>query len=239
MANPDNIVVVGGGLAGLAAAFELTKPGLCPGKNVVVYQMGWRLGGKCASGRDDEGRIIEHGLHIWFGYYENAFCLLQEVHVLALLVRNAEVLHIAVPASRPRPVAVDAWTVGHLLQLHHQLGLTHEQFLLCETEAEPAEERVCHRVRFLLPQLLDELPFLFVGFRASALVRSQNKRRRRRDHLPTRSSRGWQDARSHWQVLVDAVVDEELDRHLEQHLRGPTVDHELVILLVCVQRWLG
>jgi uncharacterized protein with NAD-binding domain and iron-sulfur cluster len=80
MANPDDIVIVGGGLAGLAAAFELTKPGLCPGKNVIVYQMGWRLGGKCASGRDDEGRIIEHGLHIWFGYYENAFRLLQEVH---------------------------------------------------------------------------------------------------------------------------------------------------------------
>jgi uncharacterized protein with NAD-binding domain and iron-sulfur cluster len=80
MATPDNIVVVGGGLAGLAAAFELTKPGLCPGKNVVVYQMGWRLGGKCASGRDDEGRIIEHGLHIWFGYYENAFRLLQGVY---------------------------------------------------------------------------------------------------------------------------------------------------------------
>ena len=67
-------------MAGLAAAFELTKPGRCPGENVVVYQMGWRLGGKCASGRDDEGRIVEHGLHVWFGYYENAFRLLQEVY---------------------------------------------------------------------------------------------------------------------------------------------------------------
>jgi uncharacterized protein with NAD-binding domain and iron-sulfur cluster len=82
MVNPhsDNIIVVGGGIAGLAAAFELTKPGLFPGESVVVYQMGWRLGGKCASGRDDQGRIIEHGLHIWFGYYENAFRLLQEVY---------------------------------------------------------------------------------------------------------------------------------------------------------------
>ena len=41
--------------------------------------MGWRLGGKCASGRDEQGRIIEHGLHVWFGYYENAFRLLREV----------------------------------------------------------------------------------------------------------------------------------------------------------------
>jgi uncharacterized protein with NAD-binding domain and iron-sulfur cluster len=78
--SPGSIVVVGGGLAGLSAAFELTKPGLFPGETVVVYQMGWRLGGKCASGRDDQGRIIEHGLHVWFGYYENAFRLLQEVY---------------------------------------------------------------------------------------------------------------------------------------------------------------
>ena len=47
MTNPqfDKIAIVGGGIAGLAAALELTKPGLWPGKNVVVYQMGWRLGG--------------------------------------------------------------------------------------------------------------------------------------------------------------------------------------------------
>lgn len=46
---------------------------------MVIYQMGWRLGGKCASARDERGRIVEHGLHIWFGYYENAFRLLREV----------------------------------------------------------------------------------------------------------------------------------------------------------------
>jgi uncharacterized protein with NAD-binding domain and iron-sulfur cluster len=76
----QKIVIIGGGPAGLAAAFELTKPGLCPGDCVTVYQIGWRLGGKCASGRDDRGRIVEHGLHLWFGYYENAFRLLREVY---------------------------------------------------------------------------------------------------------------------------------------------------------------
>jgi uncharacterized protein with NAD-binding domain and iron-sulfur cluster len=76
----QKVVIIGGGPAGLAAAFELTKPGLCPGDCVTVYQMGWRLGGKCASGRDDRGRIVEHGLHLWFGYYENAFRLLREVY---------------------------------------------------------------------------------------------------------------------------------------------------------------
>ena len=51
---------------------------------VTVYQTGWRLGGKGATGRlegedGSDGRILEHGLHIWFGYYDNAFRLLREV----------------------------------------------------------------------------------------------------------------------------------------------------------------
>lgn len=74
------VAVVGGGIAGLTAAFELTKGSRGDDCEVVVFQMGWRLGGKCASGRDDDDRIVEHGLHIWFGYYENAFQLLQEVY---------------------------------------------------------------------------------------------------------------------------------------------------------------
>ncbi|WP_346657355.1 FAD-dependent oxidoreductase [Bradyrhizobium monzae] len=72
---------MGGGIAGLSAAFELTRtPDLRAKHRVTVYQMGWRLGGKCASGRDERGRNVEHGLHIWFGYYENAFRLLREVY---------------------------------------------------------------------------------------------------------------------------------------------------------------
>ena len=42
--------------------------------------MGWRLGGKGASGRGPSGRIEEHGLHIWMGFYENAFRLMRECY---------------------------------------------------------------------------------------------------------------------------------------------------------------
>ena len=47
-----------------------------------VYQMGWRLGGKGASGRnvDHQQRIEEHGLHVFFGFYENAFRLLRDLY---------------------------------------------------------------------------------------------------------------------------------------------------------------
>jgi uncharacterized protein with NAD-binding domain and iron-sulfur cluster len=64
----------------MAAAFELTRPELAGRYAVSVYQMGWRLGGKGASGRGEHGRIEEHGLHLWMGYYENAFRLMRECY---------------------------------------------------------------------------------------------------------------------------------------------------------------
>lgn len=57
----------------MAAAFELTRPEQRGRFEVTIYQQGWRLGGKGASGRGVAGRIEEHGLHIWMGWYENAF----------------------------------------------------------------------------------------------------------------------------------------------------------------------
>jgi len=69
------IAVLGGGAGGIAAAFELTAtPELRERFEVTVYQLGWRLGGKGASGRNAAAgnRIEEHGLHIWFGFYDNA-----------------------------------------------------------------------------------------------------------------------------------------------------------------------
>lgn len=64
----------------MAAAFELTRPALAGRYEVTVYQLGWRLGGKGASGRGPAGRIEEHGLHLWMGFYENAFRLMRECY---------------------------------------------------------------------------------------------------------------------------------------------------------------
>ena len=52
------ILVLGGGLGSISAAHELTKtPELRQRNQVTVLQMGWRLGGKGASGRGPHGRI--------------------------------------------------------------------------------------------------------------------------------------------------------------------------------------
>ncbi|MBS0643393.1 MAG: NAD(P)-binding protein [Proteobacteria bacterium] len=72
------IAIIGGGMGALSAAYYLTDPVHSPGFDVTIYTMGWRLGGKGASGRNQSrhARIEEHGLHIWFGTYHNAIDLM-------------------------------------------------------------------------------------------------------------------------------------------------------------------
>lgn len=72
------IAILGGGLGALAAAFELTShPRWYERYEIAIYQKGWRLGGKGASGRSENGRIEEHGLHCFWGFYDNAFRMLR------------------------------------------------------------------------------------------------------------------------------------------------------------------
>ncbi len=77
---PTRVAIVGGGCAGMTAAFELSRPELQGRYEVTVYQVGWRLGGKGASGRGVHNRVEEHGLHVWMGWYENAFRVLRECY---------------------------------------------------------------------------------------------------------------------------------------------------------------
>jgi len=74
------VAIVGGGCAGLTAAYELSQPSLAGEYDVTVYQMGWRLGGKGASSRGPFDRIEEHGIHLWMGCYENAFKMIRDVY---------------------------------------------------------------------------------------------------------------------------------------------------------------
>jgi uncharacterized protein with NAD-binding domain and iron-sulfur cluster len=83
MAQQQKIAVLGGGAGSLAAAYYLSaQPGWQERYEITVYQQGWRLGGKGASGRNAAlaQRIEEHGLHIWFGFYANAFAMIRGVY---------------------------------------------------------------------------------------------------------------------------------------------------------------
>ncbi len=75
------VVVLGGGLAGLVTAWELSQGDWRSRlESITVYQRGWRLGGKGASSRGPHGRIEEHGLHVLLGYYDATFRVLREAY---------------------------------------------------------------------------------------------------------------------------------------------------------------
>lgn len=80
------IAILGGGISALTAAFELTNPAnpRHAEYEVTIYQLGWRLGGKAASGRNMSPeysyRVEEDGIHIFYGFYDNAFQLMQKCY---------------------------------------------------------------------------------------------------------------------------------------------------------------
>ncbi len=81
MGDKPTVAILGGGMAGLSAAWRLSEPAYRDRFGAItVYQRGWRLGGKGASSRGVNGRIEEHGLHVWLGHYDNAFRLMRDCY---------------------------------------------------------------------------------------------------------------------------------------------------------------
>ncbi|MEM7062613.1 MAG: FAD-dependent oxidoreductase [Cyanobacteria bacterium P01_B01_bin.77] len=80
VARPTTAVVIGGGLAGLAAAYELSKRGV----KVTLLERSPQLGGKIASWPIQVGEHelrMEHGFHGFFPQYYNLFSLVDELQV--------------------------------------------------------------------------------------------------------------------------------------------------------------
>jgi len=97
------VAVLGGGIGALAAAYKLTQQDGWQNKfDITVHQLGWRLGGKGASARNAacSNRIEEHGLHVWAGFYENAFRLMNDAY--ANLKRPASPIQTVQQAFLPQ-----------------------------------------------------------------------------------------------------------------------------------------
>jgi hypothetical protein len=106
------IAVLGGGVGAMSAVWALTEaPDWHERLEITVYQLGWRLGGKGASGRDAARgqRIEEHGLHIWLGWYDNAFALLRKCYA-----------ELGRPADAPLARLEDAFVA------HDFVGVAHD-----------------------------------------------------------------------------------------------------------------
>lgn len=67
-------IVVGGGLAGLSAAYYISKKG----KKVLLLEKQQVIGGRTASWTDKNGMAMESGLHRMLGFYEELPKLMEE-----------------------------------------------------------------------------------------------------------------------------------------------------------------
>jgi uncharacterized protein with NAD-binding domain and iron-sulfur cluster len=156
------VAILGGGMAGLATAWRLSEPGWQDElESITVYQRGWRLGGKGASSRGLNGRIEEHGLHLWLGYYENSFRLLRECY--AELDRPAT--DPDAPIRTWRDAMIPSGTVGledrRADGWHHWLGeFTTNDLLPGEPEGTAYEYTLMDTLRRALELVVDFLESL-------------------------------------------------------------------------------
>lgn len=80
VSRPLKAVIVGGGLAGLAAAYELSQRGVA----VTLLERSPQLGGKIASWPiqlGEETFMMEHGFHGFFPQYYNLFSLVDDLSI--------------------------------------------------------------------------------------------------------------------------------------------------------------
>jgi len=90
MYNRQEIIIIGGGVAGLTAALHLAERGLSP----MILEAGQKVGGRLASGEDilvDQRRFpIEHGVHGVWSSYVNFKAMLARHDILPALVPARE-----------------------------------------------------------------------------------------------------------------------------------------------------
>ena len=70
-------IVIGGGLAGISAAWELSRQGW----EVELYESRERLGGKAGSELSNSGYLSDHGYHLFPSWYENVRQLMGEAGI--------------------------------------------------------------------------------------------------------------------------------------------------------------
>lgn len=131
MADKKKIVVIGGGCGALSAVWGITSaPDWREHYEIDVYQLGWRLGGKGAAGRNRSmgDRIEEHGLHMWFGFYQNAFKMIREAYTELHTLRPSWTYPSWREAFTPRvDLYLEEYVEGHWERWHTAFAANKEE----------------------------------------------------------------------------------------------------------------
>ncbi len=112
------VAVIGGGLSGLSAAFHLS-----PSHSVTLYEARKVLGGKTSAWKLDSGRMVETGLHIFFGAYPNMMDLFRTLkiedrlkwtsHKMAFALKDGGTTDFDFPPGVPAPLNMAAAILGN------------------------------------------------------------------------------------------------------------------------------
>ncbi|MGH9040415.1 MAG: protoporphyrinogen oxidase [Acidimicrobiia bacterium] len=106
--SPGRAVVVGGGIAGLVAAYELFERGL----DVTLFESDSRFGGKIVTSRTDDGLVIEGGADSFLSSKPAGLALCQRLGIGSRLIN-----------SRPDDRRTFVWSRGRLRTLPEGLVL--------------------------------------------------------------------------------------------------------------------
>ncbi len=78
----SDVIIIGGGLSGLAAAVELATRGA----KVTLYEQSLKLGGRCYSYTDETtGDVVDNGQHVLVGAYHNTLRYLEMIGTRSFL----------------------------------------------------------------------------------------------------------------------------------------------------------
>lgn len=109
----QHTIVIGGGLAGMTVAWELARRGCA----VTLLEASERLGGKAGSNLVD-GRLYDHGYHVFPGWYRNTRRLLRELQIDSHLI-DIPCVHYVRPGEFPQKHTL--WEISSLLNLWRNL----------------------------------------------------------------------------------------------------------------------